>query len=93
MEEKAKIQQKPITHFLQEMDVSSEVREKVLFAISKLVHERNEEVFHAQDEEDAEKREELFKSVEETDKMIRDKINHIKENKDHDESCTDCFTY
>lgn len=85
MEEKAKIQQKPITHFLQEMDVPSEMREKVLFAISNIVNERNEEVFHVHEIDDPEKREELFKSVEETDKMIRDKINHIIENKDHDE--------
>lgn len=91
MEEKINIQQKPITHYLQEGDVPKEHREKVLFAISKMVHERNEEVFGAQSTDDLEAQEEIYKTVTEADKIIRAKIKHIVENKDNGDQCTECF--
>ncbi|MBU1118755.1 hypothetical protein KKH43_02665 [Patescibacteria group bacterium] len=87
------IKQKPLTHYLQEEEVPKELQEKVLFVVSQLVYERNQEVINYQKAAGETKKKELYASISEYDTIIRQKIKNTLENKEDETQCTDCFNY
>lgn len=84
-----KITQKTITHFLQEFEVPEEKKEKVIFSIADMVRERNEHVWHQNENET----EDVKGQVSEMDSLIKQKIHTILAGHEDDTKCTDCFSF
>lgn len=83
-----KLTQKTITHFLQEFEVPEEKKEKVIFAIADMIRERNEYVWHQNDQQKNKPESE----IEEMDVLIKQKIHSILAGHQDETKCTDCFT-
>ena len=74
--------QKNIDQYLEGQDISEEVREKVLLAITHIVYSRNQSVIRAEEEKDEEKKKQYLRSIKEYDAMIEDGIKGVLSGKE-----------